>query len=357
MKKLNETTTKFPQTEIWNDSCSCKELSYAIENGAIGATTNPVIVGNVLKQELSEWENEIKAVISENPNMIEDDIAWEMIKRMGKKASLLLLDLYKESKGLKGRISFQTNAKYYHNTSLMVEHARELAAVCENSQIKAPASKEGIAAYEEMTYAGISINATVSFTVAQAIQTAEAVERGLRRREAEGLDTSTMHPVCTLMAGRLDDHLKNYVDAHNMLIEPECLEWGGVAVVKEALRLYKQRGYRTKILVAAFRNQHHWESLIGEDVVLTIPYGWQKKFNDSDVEVIDHSDFNVNEKYLEQLHQLDEFNKAYYENGLALEEFDSYGAFVVAIKQFLEGYDGLIKLIRSYFVIKERRKN
>ena len=40
---------------------------------------------------------------------------------------------------------------------------------------------------EEATYRGVSVNATVSFSVAQALAAAEAVERGLRRREAEGL--------------------------------------------------------------------------------------------------------------------------------------------------------------------------
>ena len=54
MNKLLETTTKFPETQIWNDSCSCKELAYCIENGGVGATTNPVIVLNVLKKELKE---------------------------------------------------------------------------------------------------------------------------------------------------------------------------------------------------------------------------------------------------------------------------------------------------------------
>jgi transaldolase len=54
MNKLLETTLNFPQTEIWNDSCSCTELQYALDNGACGATTNPVIVGNVLKKELSQ---------------------------------------------------------------------------------------------------------------------------------------------------------------------------------------------------------------------------------------------------------------------------------------------------------------
>ena len=67
MNKLYEMVTRFPQTEVWNDSCSCKELQYAIDNGASGATTNPVIVGNVLKKELPEWEETIRDIISTHP--------------------------------------------------------------------------------------------------------------------------------------------------------------------------------------------------------------------------------------------------------------------------------------------------
>ena len=52
------------------------------------------------------------------------------------------------------------------------------------------------------------INATVSFSVAQAVAAAEAVERGLRRREADGQDTQRMGPVITLMIGRLEDWLR-----------------------------------------------------------------------------------------------------------------------------------------------------
>ena len=107
MNKLYEMVTRFPQTEVWNDSCSCKELQYAIDNGASGATTNPVIVGNVLKKELPEWEETIREIISTHPASTEDDVAWEVIKALGAKASRLLLPMFEESHGQKGRISFQ----------------------------------------------------------------------------------------------------------------------------------------------------------------------------------------------------------------------------------------------------------
>ncbi len=43
---------------------------------------------------------------------------------------------------------------------------------------------------KQATARGISINATVSFTVPQCLAVAEAVERGLQRREADGHDVS-----------------------------------------------------------------------------------------------------------------------------------------------------------------------
>ena len=350
MNKLYETVTQFPQTEVWNDSCSCAELQYAIDNGASGATTNPVIVGNVLKKELPQWEETIKTIIADHPAYTEDEVAWDVIKALGAKASKLLLPLFEASQGQKGRISFQTNAKFYRSKDKMVEQACELATVVPNSQIKAPTSKAGVEAFEELTYRGISINATVSFTCAQAIAVAEAVERGLARREAEGLPTAEMHPVCTIMAGRTDDYLKAWVKQHDVLISAEALDMAGVAVVKNAYRLYQERGYRAKLLVAAFRNQHHWEAFIGGNIVLTITSDWQRKYNGSDVEIKNNIDTPVEPKLMEELMKLDEFKKAYLEDGLKPEEFEHYGAFLATMNQFLGGYDDLVRLIRSYMI-------
>lgn len=50
---LHEMAATTP-TEFWNDSCAVDELRHAIENGAVGATSNPVIVGEVVKK---SWPN------------------------------------------------------------------------------------------------------------------------------------------------------------------------------------------------------------------------------------------------------------------------------------------------------------
>jgi transaldolase len=47
--------TQTTGTCLWNDSAAEAELAYAIDNGAVGATCNPVIAVEVVKKELMHW--------------------------------------------------------------------------------------------------------------------------------------------------------------------------------------------------------------------------------------------------------------------------------------------------------------
>lgn len=348
--KLHECAVKFPMTDIWMDSCGEEELNYGLERGIVGATSNPIIVGNVIKNEMDVWEPRIKGLIQEMPEATEDEIAWALIHEVGALRSQKLLPVYEQWNGKKGRLSIQTNAKYYRSTEKMVEQAMVLNSLGKNMMIKMPASAAGIKAMEEVTYRGGSINATVSFTVAQAVAVAEAVERGLARRKAEGLPVDTMGPVCTLMIGRTDDWLKKYVNNTGMVVDPEALEWGGVAVIKEAYRIYKERGYTTRLLSAANRNHYHWSQLIGGDLAQTINYSWHKRLNASDIEVISRIDDPVPEQYMKELNKISEFHKSFREDGMKPEEFEKYGGFRDTLTTFVAGYDDLCKLIRGYMI-------
>ena len=85
---------------------------------------------------------------------------------------------------------------------------RALRSLAPNIIVKFPATSVGVRVMEEATYRGVNVNATVSFSVAQAVAAGEAVERGLRRRESEGLPVDDMGPVITVMMGRLEDWLR-----------------------------------------------------------------------------------------------------------------------------------------------------
>lgn len=347
LQVMAETT----ETDYWNDSCSIEELEYAIPNGAVGATTNPVIVYNVLEKELHLWKDRILAIIAENPLADEDQIAWQLIEEMAIKGASLLKPVFDKQKGLKGRISIQTNAKYYRNAQAMADQAEHFDKLAPNMQVKMPVTKAGVEAIEESTYRGVNINATVCFTVPQSLAVAEAVERGLKRREAEGKDTSSMTPVCTIMVGRVDDWLKIVANKDNTLVDPAYLDLAGVAVMKNASKIYTEKGYRTRLLVAAYRNWNHVAELIGENIIHTIPYKWQKRYNGSDMPVVDTTKVAPDPKMVEVLKKnFPEFVKAYEPDGMTVEEFDNYGATRRTLRQFIGGYESLLGIVRDLMI-------
>ena len=72
---LQEAAERFPQTLLWNDSCGVADLNLALRHGATGATSNPVIVGNVLRKEMADWKDRLNALIHvEMPDATDEEI-------------------------------------------------------------------------------------------------------------------------------------------------------------------------------------------------------------------------------------------------------------------------------------------
>src|SRR3954468_8127316 len=275
--------TQETPTRLWNDSATLSELSTAIGWGAVGATCNPVIALAALRSDLPRWQRRIGEYAAEHPTASESEIGWAMVRELSVEAAALLVDAFAEHRGRNGRLSVQTDPRLYRDADALVAQAVAFDALAPNVIVKIPATDVGIRAMEEATYRGVSINATVSFTVPQAVAVAEAIERGLQRREAEGLDLPEMGSVCTIMVGRLDDWMKSVAKRDGITVDPGVLEWAGVAVFKKAYEIFQERGYRTRLRSAAFRNHMHWSQFVGGDVVISPPFDWQVRLNASGI--------------------------------------------------------------------------
>jgi transaldolase len=347
---LHEMTQTTP-TCLWNDSASVQELTYSIEHGAVGATCNPVIVLGVLKKEMSQWKDRILELIREWPTATEEQIAWQLVREISVKSAALLKPIFDAQRGRNGRLSIQTDPRFYRDSEAIVRQAVEFNQIAPNMIVKIPVTRAGIPAIEEATYRGISINATVCFTLPQCVAVAEAVERGLQRREREGKDIASMGPVCTIMVGRLDDWLKVVAEKENISVDPGYLEWAGVAVFKKTYQLFQKRNYRLRLLSAAFRNHMHWSELIGGNVVISPPYAWQVRFNASDIEVRPRMDQPVERRMIEELNRkFADFRRAYEEGGLVVDEFDSYGATRRTLRQFITACHDLDGVVRDFML-------
>lgn len=346
--KLHEMTQTTP-TSLWNDSSSIEELRNSIENnGAVGATCNPVIVLSVLKKEWPAWKDRIPALIAENPLASEDELAWFLVEEMSRNAAKLLKPVYDSEKGKNGRLSIQTNPIFYRNAQAIVDQAVRFDLLAPNMIVKIPVTDAGVQAIEEVTARGVSINATVSFTLPQAIAVAEAVERGLVRREKEGKDISRMGPVCTLMVGRLDDWLRVQAEKKGIIADPWVFDWAGVAVMKKAYKIFQERGYRLRLLSAAFRNHLHWSEFIGGDVIISPPFEWQKRYNASGVTVENRMDKPVDPAIIDELSKrFEDFRRAYDEKGMTPAEFDGFGATVRTLRQFSKAGSDLAAILRD----------
>ena len=347
---LHEMTQTTP-TCLWNDSASIQELTYSIEHGAVGATCNPVIVLGVLKKDMAQWRDRIQSLIKERATATEDQIGWQLVREVSARSAALLKPVFDQHKGRNGRLSIQTDPRFYRDTGAIVEQAVEFSQIAPNMIVKIPVTRAGIPAIEEATYRGVSINATVCFTLPQCIAVAEAVERGLQRREKDGKDIAGMGPVCTIMVGRLDDWLKVAAEKQNITIDPGYLEWAGVAVFKRTYQIFRERGYRIRLLSAAFRNHMHWSELIGGHVVISPPYSWQVRFNASDIEVQPRIDNPVDPKVVKELlAKFADFRRAYSPDGLTVEDFDDFPPTRRTLRQFIAACSDLDALVRDFML-------
>jgi transaldolase len=340
--------TQVTPTCLWNDSASIKELTYSMDHGAVGATCNPVIVVEVLKKEMDYWHGHIDRLIREMPHATEHQIAWRIVEEVSIRGASLLEPVFEEHKGKNGRLSVQTDPRFYRDPEAIVAQALHFSRLAPNIIVKIPVTKAGIPAIEEATYHGISINATVCFSLPQCFAVAEAVERGLRRREAEGKEIASMGPVCTIMVGRLDDWLKVVADKSDITVDPGILEWAGVAVFKRTYQIFQQRGYRIRLLSAAFRNHMHWSELIGGDVVISPPFKWQVRFNASGIQIVSRIDDAVDPDIVDELSaKFSDFRAAYTERGLSVEQFDSYPPTRRTLRQFITASHELDGMVRD----------
>jgi transaldolase len=347
LHKMTQTTP----TVLWNDSAAIDELTYAIEHGAVGATCNPVIAMAVLAGDATTWRPRTEALLRELPTATEDTIAWKLVEELSIRAAKLLEPIFETQGGRNGRLSIQTDPRFFRDSDAIVEQALKFSRLAPNMIVKIPVTRAGIPAIEEATYQGVSINATVCFTLPQCIAVAEAVERGLRRREHDGNDIASMGPVCTIMVGRLDDWLRVVMERERIAIDPGYLEWAGVAVFKKTYAIFRERGYRIRLLSAAFRNHMHWSEFIGADAVVSPTSAWQKRINASDIDVIPRIDIPVDPRVVNGLlAHFQDFRRAYTENGLSVDEFDTFSATRHTLRQFCAACGDLNAFVREVMI-------
>jgi transaldolase len=82
--------------------------------------------------------------------------------------------------------------------------------------------------------------------------------------------------------------------------------------------------------------------------VISPPYSWQVRFNASDVEIVPRIDNPVDPKIVSELSKkIKDFRRAYSEDGIAIDEFNSFAPTRRTLRQFIAACGDLNAIVRD----------
>lgn len=314
----------------WHDSAIVEELDEAMANGAVGMTTNPFLIGATLKNRAEFWQGVLPGV----PKDVQGDArAEEWIAQVtGWLAKNKLAKLRGTGK-YAGYVCAQTNPCRPGDTEGMIATAKHYASMAENIVIKFPATRGGLEAIEECAALGLNVAATVSFTVPQVLAMGEAYQRGHDRAVKNGIKPGI--GIAVLMVGRLDDYLRDVMNDTRAKATESDIIWAGTAAIKRAYGIFKERNYDCALMPAGCRGGYHISELAGAEMVMSIAPAIAKSLlNESDfTEKIDRE---VDAGIVERLSDMAEFRKAYAPDGMALNDFITFGSCNRTLDQFVQ---------------------
>jgi transaldolase len=323
-------------TRWWQDSAIEKELiDNGLENGAVGATINPVLVSQSLRSTPEAW----KPLLAHVPRALRgQERAEAVLERMYVRIASLFHSIYLRTAGAEGYVCAQVNPSLATDAEAMVAEARRFAGWAPNIAVKLPATREGLHALETCISEGITITATVSFTVAQVLAIAESHRKARERASSTGQRPGRCFAV--VMVGRLDDYLNDLIKDRALPILPNDVWQGSVAVTKRAFGLLRRMTSRPVLMPAGFRNPLQVAALSGLDGVLSIHGKIQAMMVEADLPQSARFDDGDDAGVLDRMLKLPEFRQAYEPDGLGIDDFFRYGATERTLRTFTdEGWD------------------
>ncbi|MBL7186009.1 MAG: hypothetical protein ISS70_06765 [Phycisphaerae bacterium] len=321
------------KTAWWHDSAEPGELECAMRRGAVGATTNPFLSNLALSVNRDAWAGEIDRALSENaePERKAENLMSIAITH----AARQLEPQYEKSEGRMGYVCAQVNPARAADRECMFEMARRFHTWAPNIAVKLPATATGLDVLEDCTAEGITATLTISYTVPQVIAIAERHRLGIRRARQNGVEPGKCFAV--IMIGRLDDYIRDVAHDSKAGISESDIRQAGLAVSKRAYSIYRQRDYEAVLLVAALRGTYHMTELAGADIIMSIAPPYQEMLLSEELPRAERIGREIPVDVIERLSALGEFARAYEPDGMAPEEFITYGVTQKTLAQFYEG--------------------
>jgi transaldolase len=199
-------------TKLWLDSIDPDLVVSNRALGATGATSNPIIVGDLIKT--GRFDHDIDQLMQQG---LEDgDLAWRLTDKLVRDAQQVFLPVWQQTGGDDGYVSFELDPlledpqlalPHEERVKRYIELGKKWAAGHKNRMIKVPATLAGLAALESLSAAGLTLNVTLIFSMDQYRTARDAIWRGARTRP----DLKSFKSVYSIFVSRLDVYTEKAV--------------------------------------------------------------------------------------------------------------------------------------------------
>lgn len=200
-------------TKLWLDSIDPELTIKNRELGATGATSNPIIVSDLIKT--GRFDDKLAELFQAGHS--DEEVAWLTTDHLVRQAQGVFEPVWKQTGGNDGYVSFELDPlledtllgpPHDKRVKRYIELGKQWAKGHSNRMIKVPATPAGLDALEELAAAGITLNVTLIFSERQYKAAREAIWRGAQRRK-DGLDG--FKSVYSIFVSRVDVYTEKRV--------------------------------------------------------------------------------------------------------------------------------------------------
>jgi transaldolase len=236
LRKMHELGQSPWVDELSRDDIKNGGLERLIEDGILGATSNPAIFQKAIAgSELYDEQLLELARKEDDPK----EIFWGIARTDITDACDIFMPVYERTGGEDGYVSLEVQPDIAYDTEATIEEAARLHGMIDrpNLFVKIPATLQGLVAIEEMISRGKSINVTLIFSLERYREVVRAYIRGVKRLVESGGDPSDVRSVASFFVSRIDS------EADQRLEELGADDLEGrlaIANAKIAYQIYKQ---------------------------------------------------------------------------------------------------------------------
>lgn len=318
-------------TRVWVNNPTVEEIGLAIEQGAVGCTTNPAYGGNLLKRA----PDEIRPIIAECVRVSDDAavVADLVQQRLVTRIVERFRPMYEASGGREGFVSIQGAPEADTDATHIVEEARAGHAIGPNATPKLPATGPGLEAFEILVADGYPTIVTEVFSLSQLVETSERYVRVTAR-------TGTRPPFfMSPITGIFGDHLKALAARDGLSISTDDMELAGVAFTRECYRIVRERDYPVTLLAGGARIPLDLTGLVGGALHATINWSTFAELMADPSPFAAGIDEPIDQAALARLDgTFEDFHRAMRLDGLALEAFEEFGPLQHFRNNFIAGW-------------------